>query len=55
MLKKTKGLLVRVNVKCLSSIAAIALIISTVAVNQRCWYVMHEEEIPEGCKKLRRF
>lgn len=50
-----KTILTKVNVKMLSSFATFALVITTIASNQRCWYVMHEEKLPETCKKLRKF
>lgn len=43
------------NIKMLSSFATFALVITTVASNQRCWYVLHEEKLPENAKKLRKF
>ena len=39
----------------LSSLATFALVITTMASNQRCWYVLHEEKLPENSKKLRKF
>lgn len=54
---KTKiiNLVTKTNVKMLSSFAAFALVITTMASNQRCWYVLHEEKLPETSKKLRKF
>lgn len=33
------------NVKPLSSFATFTLIITTIASNQRCWYVLNEEKL----------
>lgn len=30
-----------------------ALLISTIAINQRCWYIMHEEPLPDDIDKLK--
>ena len=50
-----KKLISNANIKMLSSFATFALVITTVASNQRCWYVLHEEKLPENAKKLRKF
>ncbi|WP_455950117.1 cyclic lactone autoinducer peptide [Eubacterium sp.] len=50
-----KKLISNANIKMLSSLATFALVITTVASNQRCWYVLHEEKLPENAKKLRKF
>jgi cyclic lactone autoinducer peptide len=55
MKTKIRNLVAKANVKMLSSCAAFALIITTMASNQRCWYVLHEEKLPENSKKLRKF
>lgn len=52
---KIKNLIAKTNVKMLSSLATFALVITTMASNQRCWYVLHEEKLPENSKKLRKF
>lgn len=31
-----------------------ALLISTIAINQRCWYIMHEEPLPDDINKLKK-
>lgn len=41
--------------KALTSLATFALVVTTLASNQRCWYVLHEEKLPDKCKELRRF
>ena len=47
--------LVEKTIKILSSLATFALVITTIASNQRCWYVLHEEILPKNSKKLRKF
>lgn len=54
MLKKTKLIKKNTNVKLLSSVASFALLITTIASNQRCWYVMYEDTLPEGHEKLKK-
>lgn len=34
-------------------ISMFALLISTIAINQRCWYIMHEEPLPDDIAKLK--
>lgn len=36
-------------------IAALALVITTMTANSNCVWVMHQDELPEAAKKLRRF
>lgn len=55
MLKKIKKMFPLMNFKFLSSLATLAITITTIASNQRCWYIMHEEELPEGFDELRKF
>jgi cyclic lactone autoinducer peptide len=55
MSTKIKNFIAKANVKILSSFAAFALVITTIASNQRCWYVLHEEKLPANSKKLRKF
>lgn len=55
MKTKVKSVIAKVNTKALSSFAAFALLITTLASNQRCWYVLHEEKLPDNYKKLRKF
>ena len=47
---KIKDLVTKTNIKMLSSLATFALVITTMASNQRCWYVLHEEKLPENSK-----
>lgn len=36
-------------------LAALALMITTITANSTCYYTMHQAELPESAKKLRRF
>ena len=36
------------------TVASFALLITTIASNQRCWYVMYEDTLPEGHEKLKK-
>ena len=54
MLKKIKLIKKNTNVKLLSSVASFALLITTIASNQRCWYEMYEDTLPEGHEKLKK-
>lgn len=44
-----------INKRCLSLIAALALIVTYSGVNTACWYVMNQDELPKNAKKLRNF
>lgn len=35
--------------------AALALVITTMVANSTCYYTMHQDEMPEAAKKLRKF
>lgn len=36
-------------------LAALALVVTSLTVNSTCIYTMHQDEVPEVAKKLRRF
>ena len=38
-----------------SLMAALALVITTLVANSACAYPMHQDEMPETAKKLRKF
>jgi len=38
-----------------SYIAGLALVITTITANSTCVYCMHQPEMPENSKKLRKF
>lgn len=55
MVSKLKNNLLAINIKFLSIMAAFAFSVTTIAVNLRCMYVLHEEQLPEDYKKFRKF
>lgn len=50
-----KKIMSKINRSFLSRLATFALVITTVAANQRCWYIMYEDKLPANYKKLRKF
>lgn len=54
MVKKIKFIMKNMNIHLLSSVASFALLITTIASNQRCWYVMYEDKLPKGHEKLKK-
>lgn len=54
MSNKIKLIIKKINIKLLSFVASFALLITTIASNQRCWYVMYEDELPAGHEKLKK-
>ncbi|MFR6171875.1 MAG: cyclic lactone autoinducer peptide [Blautia sp.] len=52
MLKQLKKIVTYINIRFLSFMASFALLITTLAVNQRCWYVMYEDKLPQEYNKL---
>jgi len=36
-------------------LSALALVLTTFTVNSTCFFTMHQDEIPEVAKKLRKF
>lgn len=36
-------------------LAALALVVTTMAANSTCYYYMHQDEMPKTAKKLRKF
>ena len=45
----------KVNFKLLSSLATFALVVTSYAANQQCWFMLHEEKLSNNYKKLRKF
>lgn len=37
------------------ALAAFAIVVATLVANSACIYIMHQDELPESAKKLRRF
>lgn len=46
-----KGLFAKYG-KCL---AAVALMLTSISANSTCWFIMHQDKLPEKAKKLRKF
>lgn len=38
----------------LNCMAALALMVTAVSVNQACFYIVHQPEVPEAAMKLKR-
>lgn len=36
-------------------LAALALVVTTLTVNSTCIFTMHQDEVPEAAKRLRKF
>ncbi len=36
-------------------LAMFALVVTTLISNSTCWYIVHQEPLPENAKKLRKF
>lgn len=45
---------VSIRVKLFSLLAALSMVILKTSTNQVCWYVLHEEKLPEGCEKFKK-
>lgn len=54
-MKHLKKLATTLNKNCLSFIATLALFVTYNGVNTACWFVMNQDELPKGSKKLRNF
>ena len=52
-MKHLKKLATTLNKNCLSFIATLALFVTYNGVNTACWFVMNQDELPKGSKKLR--
>ena len=37
------------------ALAAFAMVVTTLVANSTCIYIMHQDEMPESAKKLRKF
>lgn len=48
---KSKNMFMKLS----GTIATFALVITTLIANSACTYIMYQDELPEGAKKLRRF
>lgn len=54
-MKHLKKLATTLNKNCLLFIATLALFVTYNGVNTACWFVMNQDELPKGSKKLRNF
>ncbi len=54
-MKKMKSIVKKLSRGALSSVAALALMITWENVNSCCWFILGQDELPEDVKKLRRF
>ena len=54
-MKHLKKLATTLNKNWLSFIATLALFVTYNGVNTACWFVMNQDELPKGSKKLRNF
>ena len=54
-MKNYGNLMYGVSDRILKVIAAVALAVATLSVNQCCMWFLEQDEIPERAKKLRRF
>ncbi len=52
---KLKLLLSKHQHRFLSSIAAFSFLMVATAANINCWYIMYQDSLPDGAKKLRKF
>lgn len=43
------------KLKILSSLACFALLITSFASNQCCWFIMYDEELPDASKRLKKY
>lgn len=50
-----KNILKKASYRFLSIIAGFALMLTTFNVSTACWFIMHQDEIPQEAKKLRKF
>ncbi len=54
-MNKLTTYLSKFKIKILTSLACVALTITTIAANQYCWYIMYDEDLPEDYVKMRKF
>ncbi|MBA4687344.1 MAG: cyclic lactone autoinducer peptide [Candidatus Galacturonibacter soehngenii] len=52
---KSKNLMNQLNIKIMSVLAAIALVVTTIAVNRSCMWFLGQDEMPKHSEKLRKF
>lgn len=54
-MSKIKMFYQKLNKGALSSVAALALMITASNVSTCCWYIFGQDKLPENAKKLRKF
>ena len=52
---KLKKLIQKVNKGALSTMAAMALVVTASNVSTCCWFILGQDELPENAKRLRKF
>ncbi len=52
---KCKTLFRKLSRGAMTSVAALALMVTAANVSTCCWYILGQDELPENAKKLRRF
>lgn len=55
IMSKIKMFYQKLNKGALSSVAALALMITASNVSTCCWYIFGQDKLPENAKKLRKF
>lgn len=54
-MSKFKMLWNKLNKEVLSSVAAMALMVTVSNVSTCCWFILGQDKLPENAKKLRKF
>ncbi len=54
-MSKVKKFLHKMNIGALSSVAAMALMVTAANVSTCCWFILGQDKLPDNAKKLRRF
>lgn len=55
IMSKIRMLYSKLNNGALSSVAALALMVTAVNTSSCCWYIFGQDKLPENAKKLRKF
>lgn len=54
-MSKVKKLLHKLSTGALSSVAALALMVTATNVSTCCWFILGQDKLPDNAKKLRKF
>lgn len=54
-MSKLKMLMNKISYGTLTSVAAMALMVTAANANRACWFVLGQDKLPENAKKLRKF